>query len=88
MPSIAGDGAVAAKGRSVSSRIAVLGLGEAGGRLAADLAARGAEVHGYDPVAVSTPEGVARAASPQEAVSGSAVVLGLTTAATARDAPR
>jgi len=84
--SLVSDGAVAAKVRSVSSRIAVLGLGEAGGRLAADLAAAGADVHGYDPVAVSTPEGVARAASAEEAVSGSAVVLGLTTARTARDA--
>ena len=53
----------------------MLGLGEAGGRLAADLAAAGAEVHGYDPVAVSTPEGVARAPSPAEAVAGSEVVL-------------
>jgi len=84
--SIASDGAVPATVRALSSRIAVLGLGEAGGRLAADLAAAGADVHGYDPVAVSTPDGVARAANPEEAVSGSAVVLALTTARTARDA--
>ena len=31
------------------AEIAVLGLGEAGGRLAGDLAAAGAVVRGYDP---------------------------------------
>jgi 3-hydroxyisobutyrate dehydrogenase-like beta-hydroxyacid dehydrogenase len=65
------------------SRFAVLGLGEAGGRLAADLAAAGAEVHGYDP-AVAPPEGVVSAAGPAEAVTGCGVVLSLTTAAAAR----
>ena len=47
-------------------RVAVLGLGEAGARLAADLAAAGADVHGYDPLQGGTPE---------EAVAGSDVVL-------------
>ena len=32
------------------TRIAVLGLGEAGGRIAADLAEAGVEVRGFDPV--------------------------------------
>jgi 3-hydroxyisobutyrate dehydrogenase-like beta-hydroxyacid dehydrogenase len=61
----------------------VLGLGEAGGRLAADLAAAGAEVRGYDPIAAATPEGVVRAADPASAVAGCDVALGLTTAAAA-----
>lgn len=69
-----------------SPRVAVLGLGEAGGRIAADLVAAGAEVHGYDPVAPSTPDGVVRAHDPSEAVAGSEVVLGLTAAAAALDA--
>ena len=62
--------------------MAVLGLGEAGGRLAADLVAVGVEVHGYDPKAAA-PEGAVRASDPAEAVAPSTVVLALTTAATA-----
>jgi 3-hydroxyisobutyrate dehydrogenase-like beta-hydroxyacid dehydrogenase len=64
----------------------VLGLGEAGGRLAADLAAAGARVRGYDPLASSTPEGVVRAPDTAWAVAGSDVILGATTAATALQA--
>jgi 3-hydroxyisobutyrate dehydrogenase-like beta-hydroxyacid dehydrogenase len=63
--------------------VAVLGLGEAGSRLAADLVAAGAEVHGYDPVATSTPAGVVRAPDPVSAVAGRTAVLSLTTAAAA-----
>jgi 3-hydroxyisobutyrate dehydrogenase-like beta-hydroxyacid dehydrogenase len=59
-------------------RIAVLGLGEAGGRIAADLAAAGVDVRGYDPV-VSPGD-------PAATVADAAVVLSLTTAAAARDA--
>jgi 3-hydroxyisobutyrate dehydrogenase-like beta-hydroxyacid dehydrogenase len=59
-------------------RIAVLGLGEAGGRIAADLVAAGVDVSGYDPV-VSPGD-------PAAAVAGAPVVLSLTTAAAARDA--
>jgi 3-hydroxyisobutyrate dehydrogenase-like beta-hydroxyacid dehydrogenase len=66
--------------------VALLGLGEAGGRLAADLAAAGAEVHGYDPAARSTPAGVTRAQEPESAVTGADLVLSLTTAAAARAA--
>jgi 3-hydroxyisobutyrate dehydrogenase-like beta-hydroxyacid dehydrogenase len=62
--------------------VTVLGLGEAGGRLAADLVTAGVEVHGYDPV-TSAPDGVAQAGDPTAAVSGSTVVLALTTASTA-----
>jgi 3-hydroxyisobutyrate dehydrogenase-like beta-hydroxyacid dehydrogenase len=63
--------------------VAVLGLGEAGGRLAADLVSAGAEVRAYDPVVASAPEGVARANDASAAVSGSEVVLALTTGSTA-----
>jgi len=60
------------------TRIAVLGLGEAGGRIAADLASAGVEVRGYDPV-VSPGD-------PAAVVAGAAAVLSLATAAAARDA--
>jgi 3-hydroxyisobutyrate dehydrogenase-like beta-hydroxyacid dehydrogenase len=61
----------------------VLGLGEAGGRLAGDLVSVGVDVRGYDPSAVSAPGGVARADDPVSAVSGATIVLALTTAETA-----
>ena len=64
----------------------MLGLGEAGGRLAADLVTAGAEVRGHDPAGVATPPGVDRVAAAASAVTGAAVVLALTTAATARAA--
>jgi 3-hydroxyisobutyrate dehydrogenase-like beta-hydroxyacid dehydrogenase len=54
----------------------VLGLGEAGGRLASDLTAAGAEVRGYDPAV--TPDGEAR-----EAVAGCELVLSVNAAAVA-----
>ena len=60
----------------------MLGLGEAGGRLAADLVSVGVEVRGYDP-ASSAPEQVDQAGDPASAVSGATVVLALTTASTA-----
>lgn len=66
--------------------VAVLGLGEAGSRLAVDLVAAGARVHGYDPLAGSTPAGVIRGADPTSTVAGSDVVLGLTTAGAALEA--
>jgi 3-hydroxyisobutyrate dehydrogenase-like beta-hydroxyacid dehydrogenase len=66
--------------------VAVLGLGEAGSRLAADLVAAGARVCGYDPLVGSTPDGVARGPDPSSTVAGSDVVLGLTTAKAALEA--
>lgn len=54
--------------------VAVLGLGEAGGRIAADLAAAGVAVTGYDPVAPAR-AGVERAGDPATAVAGAGVVL-------------
>jgi 3-hydroxyisobutyrate dehydrogenase-like beta-hydroxyacid dehydrogenase len=62
--------------------VAVLGLGEAGGRLAADLVSAGVEVRGYDP-STSAPEGVAQAEDPAAAVFESTAVIALTTASSA-----
>lgn len=62
--------------------VAVLGLGEAGARIAADLVAAGAEVRGHDPLAPA-PDGVAGIEDPVSAASGSTAVLALTTASTA-----
>ncbi len=56
--------------------VALLGLGEAGSRLAADLAAAGAEVRGHDPA-------VAGASDPETAVAGADVVLSVNSAAAA-----
>jgi len=62
----------------------VLGLGEAGGRIAADLAAAGCAVRGWDPA--RRPDGITNARSDLGAVRGADVVLSLTTAAVALDA--
>lgn len=59
-------------------RAAVLGLGEAGSRYAADLAAAGWQVTGYDPATVPTPPGVHRAESARQAADGVDLVVGLT----------
>jgi 3-hydroxyisobutyrate dehydrogenase-like beta-hydroxyacid dehydrogenase len=59
-------------------RAAILGLGEAGRRYAADLAAAGWQVSGYDPAPVPTPPGTGRAESATAAAAGSALVIGLT----------
>jgi 3-hydroxyisobutyrate dehydrogenase-like beta-hydroxyacid dehydrogenase len=68
--------------------VAVLGLGEAGRRIAADLVAAGTDVRGFDPLAAATPDGVHRAGSAADAVAGAALVLSLTTAAAAPAAAR
>ena len=67
--------------------VAVLGLGEAGGRLAGDLAAAGVEVRGYDPEAAAPP-GVNRAPDTRAAVAGSDVVLSVNAAAVALPAAK
>lgn len=56
--------------------IAVLGMGEAGARIAADLVGHGVVVRGYDP-AMRAPDGVPAALTPAEAVAGADVVLAL-----------
>jgi 3-hydroxyisobutyrate dehydrogenase-like beta-hydroxyacid dehydrogenase len=66
--------------------VRMLGLGEAGGRIAADLVAAGVEVRGFDPAVAAVPEGVVRTGDPASAVAGGSVVLAATTAATARAA--
>jgi 3-hydroxyisobutyrate dehydrogenase-like beta-hydroxyacid dehydrogenase len=55
--------------------IALLGLGEAGGAIAADLVAAGAIVHGWDPDAARDVEGIDRSATAAEAAAGAEVVL-------------
>ena len=66
--------------------VAVLGLGEAGGRLAADLAAAGCSVRGWDPARQH--DGVPNAASDRDAVAGADVVLSVNSAAVALAAAR
>ena len=66
--------------------VAVLGLGEAGGRIAADLVAEGCTVRGWDPV--QRPAGIANAESALDAVRGADVVLSLNAAAVALDAAK
>ncbi len=61
--------------------IAVLGLGEAGGRIASDLMAAGCVVRGFDPA--RRPEGITNAESAESAVMGADVVLSINAAAVA-----
>lgn len=60
-------------------RIAVLGLGEAGGAIARDLAAAGADVRGYDPH-VDPPEGVDPRSDDADAVRDADLVLSVNSA--------
>ena len=64
--------------------VAVLGLGEAGGRIAADLVAAGCAVRAWDPA--RRPVGIPNADSDREAVRGADVVLSVNTASAALDA--
>ncbi|MEU7867162.1 DUF1932 domain-containing protein [Dactylosporangium sp. NPDC049140] len=66
----------------MSPVIAVLGLGEAGGRFATDLVAAGATVRGYDP-RVDAPPGVHQGKNAAEACTGAGVVLSVNSAADA-----
>jgi 3-hydroxyisobutyrate dehydrogenase-like beta-hydroxyacid dehydrogenase len=59
----------------VTLRVAALGLGEAGGRIAADLVAAGAAVTGWDPDPERRVDGVRPAESASDAVRGADVVL-------------
>ncbi len=65
--------------------VALLGLGEAGGRFAVDLSAVGVEVRAYDPDP-DRRSPVPRAPDPATAVAGSDVVLSVNTARAALDA--
>ncbi len=65
-------------------RVAVIGLGEAGSAIAADLARLGVAVSAYDPASTAAaPSGVARAATLDEAVTGADIVLSLVPATSA-----
>jgi 3-hydroxyisobutyrate dehydrogenase-like beta-hydroxyacid dehydrogenase len=64
----------------------MLGLGEAGSRLAADLVALGAEVRGYDPDPGRQAPSVARTPDPASAAAGSDVVLSVCSARAALEA--
>jgi 3-hydroxyisobutyrate dehydrogenase-like beta-hydroxyacid dehydrogenase len=66
--------------------VAVLGLGEAGGRLATDLAALGVEVRSYDPDPARDVPSTARTPDPAAAAAGSDVVLSVNSARAALDA--
>ncbi|MEE8406255.1 MAG: DUF1932 domain-containing protein [Acidimicrobiia bacterium] len=66
--------------------ITIFGLGEAGSLIAADLAANGAEVHGFDPAGVPTPPGITRHDSPAGAVRGASLIMAITAAADAQAA--
>jgi 3-hydroxyisobutyrate dehydrogenase-like beta-hydroxyacid dehydrogenase len=66
--------------------VALLGLGEAGSRLAADLAAAGADVRAYDPAASADVGSFVQAADAESAVAGSDVVLSVNSARAALDA--
>jgi 3-hydroxyisobutyrate dehydrogenase-like beta-hydroxyacid dehydrogenase len=59
----------------VNLRVAALGLGEAGGRIAADLVAAGATVTGWDPDPTRHVDGVRAAESAVDAVRDAGVVL-------------
>lgn len=67
-------------------RITVFGLGEAGSLIAADLARAGADVRGYDPADVATPDGVTRHDEPGASVKGSRLVIAATAATDAQRA--
>ena len=66
--------------------VAVLGLGEAGGRLAVDLVAAGVDVRGYDPNAPDVVRVPTRTLDLETAVAVSDVVLSVNTAKAALDA--
>jgi 3-hydroxyisobutyrate dehydrogenase-like beta-hydroxyacid dehydrogenase len=62
-------------------KLAILGLGEAGSAIAADLLAAGAELRGWDPVAGPELPGLDLARGAADAVSGAAIVLSVNRAA-------
>ena len=68
---------------SERATIAVLGLGEAGGAIAADLAAAGALARAFDPAGPAPPDGVDLVDDPAEAVRAADVVLSVNSAAVA-----
>ena len=68
------------QGASLVGRVALLGLGEAGSRLATDLVAAGVEVSGYDPDPDRDVPSISRARDPAAAAAGCDVVLSVNAA--------
>src|SRR5262245_22836353 len=68
--------------------IAVLGLGEAGAAIAADLAEGGARVLGWDPVRRDEVPGVQPAQGDREAVAGADVVMSINSGTVALEVAR
>ena len=65
--------------------IGVIGLGEAGSAIARDLAAAGAGVRGWDPLASAMPRGVEAARGEADAAAGAELVLSVNSATVARE---
>jgi 3-hydroxyisobutyrate dehydrogenase-like beta-hydroxyacid dehydrogenase len=65
----------------------MIGLGEAGSAIAADLVEAGATVRGWDPVAAA-PEGVVPASDAADAAAGTEIVMSANSAAVALEAAR
>ncbi len=76
-----------APGAPIETTIAVLGLGEAGGAIAADLIKAGATVRAYDP-AVAAPPGSVACENEADAATGADVVLSVNSAEAATGALR
>ncbi len=71
------------------TKIALFGLGEAGGLIGTDIVAAndpGLQIFGFDPADVKTPEGIVRTASPTEAVADADFILSFTGSVDASDA--
>jgi 3-hydroxyisobutyrate dehydrogenase-like beta-hydroxyacid dehydrogenase len=71
----------------VSPAIGMIGLGEAGSAIAADLVGAGATVRGWDPVAAA-PEGVEPGSDAADAAAGTEVVMSANSAAVALEVAR
>jgi 3-hydroxyisobutyrate dehydrogenase-like beta-hydroxyacid dehydrogenase len=78
------------RGRGVGQQvtIGVLGLGEAGGTIAADAAAAGATIRGYDPDPERDAPGIERLTDPGAAAEGADVVLSVNAGSEALTAAR
>jgi 3-hydroxyisobutyrate dehydrogenase-like beta-hydroxyacid dehydrogenase len=69
-------------------KVAVLGLGEAGSVIAADLAEAGLKVDAWDPQPKCVPSGVNLTPTDQAAINGATVILSVNLAAVAADVAR
>jgi 3-hydroxyisobutyrate dehydrogenase-like beta-hydroxyacid dehydrogenase len=69
-------------------KIAILGLGEAGSTIAADLVKAGLTVNGWDPQPKRVPPGVNLTVNDHEAITGAAIILSVNLAAVAAGVAR